>query len=222
MGARSMRWCALVAFGVALAACDDDDDEGLASFPGEVSQVDALDDAQIVGVLRSINDTEIELSRRALQFSDDVGVRELARLMRAEHAQANEELFLLAEREHLSLADSEVRQDLLTFASGLLADLLNAAGEAVGVVYVRTQVDMHSHALQLIDEELAPEVEDAELLAYVRVVRVAVYAHLAASCTRWPLTRPPLTDENRGVGQNAMADAICASYAVPSGGPTHE
>jgi predicted outer membrane protein len=63
-------------------------------------------------------------------------------------------------------------------SSSLVSQLQAAAEPAFDEFYVTSQVVVHQQVLAILDEELIPEADNADLMEYLDTVRDSVAAHL--------------------------------------------
>jgi predicted outer membrane protein len=124
-------------------------------------QPQAVTDAMAAMIVMTIDEGEIATAQAALPNLVDPSVIAFANRMIADHTANLEQLQSLVDRLGITPADTGVSAALRNDAEAAVRQI-SAAGGAVDVVYMRTQVELHSAALKVVDEA-DDHVDDGEL-----------------------------------------------------------
>jgi len=135
-------------------------------------------DGEIAKVLTTINDGEIDAAKLELKHGKNADARQFAKTMESQHKSNLKETKDLAKTNSLNLKDSDLSKSLKTDAKSNNEDLKNADKKAFDAAYVKEQIAMHEGALKIIDTQLLPKVENANLKTHIEKTREAVAQHL--------------------------------------------
>jgi putative membrane protein len=116
---------------------------------------------------------EIELGRLAEQKTRNDAVREFARHMIRDHAQADNSLSRLAERNGIS-----VPEELDAKQQEIRDGLSSLSGPEFDIEYMRVQVQNHQRMAQLMEYVIGSG-EDAQVQGFAAATLPTVYMHLA-------------------------------------------
>lgn len=139
----------------------------------------ALNDAQIAAVTTAANTGEISLGMLALSRAQLPAVRVFAQMLIDMHGVAQTRQNAVLDVLDLEVSGNALSAQLETEAMQVSAQLNAAAADQFDLAYVRSQVDIHTKVLTLIDEQLLPNVSAVALRADLTVARTEVAAHLA-------------------------------------------
>jgi putative membrane protein len=141
--------------------------------------VETLSEAQIAKVSELVNNAEIEQGKLAQRKAKDAGVKSFADKMVKHHGEALREQAKLVKKLGLAPADSATAASLKTDGDKTLESLKAAAAAEFDAAYVKSQVDGHQKALELLDTQLIPSAKTAEVADALRQARAAVEQHLS-------------------------------------------
>jgi predicted outer membrane protein len=137
-----------------------------------------LNDGQIAEITSVVNSAEISLGTLALNRAQLPATQDYARSMITMHTAAQERQTALVGASGLTPSPSAISAQL-TDDVVLVRDQLESATVAeLDVLYLRSQVALHSTVLETYDEQLLPNVTSDQLRAELVVARVEVAAHL--------------------------------------------
>lgn len=158
--------------------CEDDDDDNNdnGNVDNEPDEGD-LTDGQIADVMRTANFGEIAQADAARPRLTSVLARDYADDMREEHTASNLELDQLVTQLALDFEESDVSQELQDGSDRIVALLQGASLQDIDQLYLQSQIDGHDNLLEVIEDELLPEVLDAELQTFLEDTRDAVESH---------------------------------------------
>lgn len=174
----------LVASGALLVACSNDNgrsvvdkaEDKVAEGVGQVSaSAWGSNNAQTYVTSAAAGDLyEIRSADLALQHSSHDGVKELARMIKADHTAATEQLKTAVGEQGVSVAAAT---DLDERRKGMLDNLASAAKSDFDRVYLQQQVAAHEEAL-ILHRGFADNADAPELSAHARAVVPKIEAHL--------------------------------------------
>jgi putative membrane protein len=147
--------------------------------PPPVEKSDGLlSDGQVVGILETIHDVQIEQGRLARANAADVSVKSFAELMINEHTAAADQLHTLTQRIGVTSLSSDPRQTLVADAGTKLKDLRQLTGVEFETAYVEAEVELLGRAIMLYDQVLATNARNTELLELLKGLWPKLVAHL--------------------------------------------
>jgi putative membrane protein len=138
-----------------------------------------LNDAQIAAVTSTANTGEISLGMLALTRATLPAVRTFAQMMVDMHSAAQTRQSAVLGALNLQISGNPISMQLESDATQVTTQLTAAAADQFDLAYIRSQVDIHTKVLGIIDTQLLPNVSAATLLADLTVTRTEVAAHLA-------------------------------------------
>ncbi|MGZ6479633.1 MAG: DUF4142 domain-containing protein [Bdellovibrionales bacterium] len=135
-------------------------------------------DGQIAKVLTTINDGEIDAAKMELKNGKNPDARSFAQTMIDEHKRNLKDTKELAKKNSLDPKSSDLSKSLETDANSNNNDLKKADKAAFDQAYLKEQIKMHESALQVIDGQLLPKVENPNLRKHLEETRKEVATHL--------------------------------------------
>ena len=136
-------------------------------------------DAEILGVLASANQGELDAAALAVDKAQIAGVKRFAARMRKDHGEAKLELADVAAKAGLTPADTDLSGSLTKHGSDEAGQLGYLKGDEFDGPYIDAQVSDHETLLREIDEDLMPAAKDESVASLLRKLRGAVAHHLA-------------------------------------------
>lgn len=143
----------------------------------------ALNDAEIVQVLRFLNAGEVEAGQMAQAKGSTDGVRDFGAMMVTAHQARNHALDALSQRLGLTPTDSPVSQKVQETNALTSRVLSTLSGVAFDRAYADSQVQAHGMSAFLGDAVLAPRAQAPELQQELVTARAAVQQHLQHAVT---------------------------------------
>ena len=138
-------------------------------------------DAQIAGIVLALNKGEIDQAKTAQKNAKNAKVKAFASKMVADHTDANGKETALLKKKKLTSADSDKSTGLTTDGASMNDSLKAQKGADFDKSYVDMQVKMHQDALNLIDNTLLAQVQDADQKTLLTAIRGKVADHLKAA-----------------------------------------
>jgi len=140
-----------------------------------------MSDGQIAGVMLQANTGEVSAALIALADSANATVTTFATMMVTDHKAASSNLVKIVRQDSITVAGSAVRQMLSAEASRTLSALISTPPGGFDATYVLSQVTTHTMVLQLLDDQLIPNAQDASLKTELQSERATVMNHLTAA-----------------------------------------
>lgn len=179
------RYLLIAALLAPAGACDDNKP---GTDGGTVDSGSTINDSQAAGVIKTINDGEIEQAQIATGVTANGEVRAYAQKMISEHTAANTRLSDLVNRLSLSFADSALRMQVASELNANTVQLRNfgnadMAGSSDGGTnsfdrtYIDIQARQHERAVQLLNSDVIPRTTDVSVRNEATTVRDAATSH---------------------------------------------
>lgn len=149
-----------------------------AANPAGQTASETLTDGQILGIVNTANQGEIQASKLAQKVSKDPQVKEFATMMINEHTASRSKMKELAGKTNIKAAESPLQKTLETTAKESESKLKSLTGKEFDKAYVSEQVKMHQTVLDTIDATLLPKASEATLKSELGKMRETVAAHL--------------------------------------------
>lgn len=137
-----------------------------------------LADTQIVQILKTIDEGEIDLSQRAQAKAQNPEVKNFAASMVDQHKQHKDDVKKVAKRNSIDMRNSDINKALEDEAERAYKDLKNADSESFDRMYIGQQVAMHQRTLDIINGALIPNAKNEELKNFLNHTRNHVTQHL--------------------------------------------
>ena len=139
---------------------------------------EALTDGQMAKVSDLVNNSEVTLGQLAQRKAKNAAVRAFASKMVKHHEQALREQAKLVKKFNVTPADSPTAASLKTDGEKTLQSLEASDAASFDALYVKSQVDGHQKALDLLDTSLIPSAKTPEVAEALRKGRMMVAQHL--------------------------------------------
>lgn len=120
-------------------------------------------DPQIVGIVETADDIDINYAKLALSKTKDQQVRDFAHQMITDHSAVQKSVINLASKLDLTPADSPTSDSLKTEAQQTLEKLRSLKGKAFEKSYVDNEVGYHEAVIHTTNTVLIPSAQNAEL-----------------------------------------------------------
>src|SRR5690242_12630007 len=134
----------------------------LAAVPA-FAQGAAPTDPQIVGIVETANQIDIDAAKLALSKSKDKQVREFVQQMSNDHSSLQKNVKDLAAKLNVTPADSPTSNSLKQQAADETKKLKGLSGKAFDTEYINHEVDYHKAVIDAAGNVLIPNAKNAEL-----------------------------------------------------------
>ena len=144
-----------------------------------------LGDANITAMVLALNNTDISYARLVPSRAQRDDVKRFAERMLTDHAGLNSLVTALLTKLDIAAQDNIASLDMRD-ESATKRDLMRElAGFAFDSTYVANEVTYHQKFLASLDNEMLPNVKNADLRSLLTTMRPAVAAHLAHAEQLW-------------------------------------
>jgi putative membrane protein len=143
---------------------------------GGTGPIGALSDAQILLVLDTLNQGEVEEAYAVLPRLADADVKAFAQDMVTDHGAARQSVSATAEVLGEAPTPSETQSSLKSEAEANVAALRATPTNSLDAMYIELQVSAHAEALTLLDE-LTAAADAEELTTLLAMLKTAVQQH---------------------------------------------
>jgi len=137
-----------------------------------------LTDAQITGVLATVNSNELQQARIALKRARNKDVRDFARVLIAHHEKASNDTRALETRVGLVPESSGPTSDLRSSNSELVVALTESKRSDFDRSFIAAQVGNYEEVLAVFDARLMPAARNGELTTILETLRPMFQSHL--------------------------------------------
>jgi putative membrane protein len=120
-------------------------------------------DPQIVGIVVTANNIDIEYAKIALSKSKNKEVLEFAHQMIRDHSTLQKSVFALGAKLHVTPADSTTEASLKSQAEKTTAKLKALKGKAFDKAYIDNEIAFHKQVIDATNSVLIPNAKNAEL-----------------------------------------------------------
>jgi putative membrane protein len=149
---------------------------GADAVAGAGGALPALTDAQILLLLDTLNQGEVNEAYAALPRVSDADVKDFAQMMITDHGAARQEVLSAADSLDLNPAPSSAENTLRQEAETHVAALRSAADASVDATYIHLEVSGHAEALAVLSD-LQAQADAAELRSLIEALTATVQEH---------------------------------------------
>ena len=136
-------------------------------------------DPQIVGIVETADDIDINYAKLALSKARDKQVRDFAQQMITDHSAVQKSVINLASKLNVTPADSPTSDSLKAQAQQTLEKLRGLKGKAFEKSYVDNEVSYHQAVINATKTVLIPSAQNAELKSALQGAEPLFEGHLA-------------------------------------------
>ena len=136
-------------------------------------------DPQIVGIVETADDIDINYANLALSKARDKQVRDFAQQMITDHSAVQKSVINLASKLNVTPADSPTSDSLKAQAQQTLEKLRGLKGKAFERSYVDNEVSYHEAVINATKTVLIPSARNAELKSALQGAEPLFEGHLA-------------------------------------------
>lgn len=180
---RKIASVAAVGAAVLTGACDNKDaktTETRATATATTATTVRNGDAQALAMLTAINQGEIDQANAAKPKLANDEAKTFADMMLKEHSEALANLSTVANEQKLGVIDNATSRELKSESAQLVGKIgSGTAGPALDRMYMQAQVDGHTKALKLLDNDILPSIDNMQLKTTVTELRAHVQEHLS-------------------------------------------
>lgn len=146
-------------------------------FPAQ-AQENRPTDPQIVQIVQTANQIDIDLARLALQRSKNQQVKEFANQMISDHTSLEKSVADLAKKLNVTPQDSDTSKQLKQQAADETKKLKSLRGKAFDQEYVSHEVAFHQAVIDVASKTLIPTARNAELKSALEGAAPLLQGHM--------------------------------------------
>lgn len=154
---------------------------GISAAPTTAStgmDAESLRDSQIMEVLKSVDQAEIEQATLAVNRAKDPRVKTFAERMIDQHSRSLKEGAAFMHTANIAPEDSTLAGQLQTKTGQTLQTMRGIDNSMFDSTYMAAQVKQHQEVLDLLDKRMIPSADNADLKASLKDTRAMVSNHL--------------------------------------------
>jgi putative membrane protein len=136
-------------------------------------------DPQIVGIVETADDIDINYAKLALSKAKDTRVRDFAQQMITDHSAVQKSVINLAAKLNVTPADSPTSESLNKQAEQTTQKLRSLKGKAFEKAYLDNEVGYHEAVINATKTVLIPSAHNAELKSALQGAEPLFEGHLA-------------------------------------------
>ena len=138
-----------------------------------------LTDAQIVEVVKTADEGEIDAAKLAKSKASDSRVKDFAKMMIEDHKANKKESKKIAKNNNIKAENNDVAKNLKDDTKSKIKDLKQYKNAAFDKAYIDSQVAMHQQLLKDLDQTYIPTAQNADLKSFLQDTRTHVQEHLS-------------------------------------------
>ena len=142
------------------------------------AQAQAPNDPQIVGIVGTANNIDIDYAKLALSKSKNKEVRDFARQMSTDHLALQKSVTDLAAKLKVTPAGSDTSKSLKSQAAETTKHLKSLKGKAFDKAYIDNEVAYHKQVINAVSTVLIPNAQNAELKSALQGAAPLFQGHL--------------------------------------------
>jgi putative membrane protein len=135
-------------------------------------------DPEIVGIVVTANQIDIDHAKLALSKSKNKEVRDFARQMVTDHSALQKSVSDLGAKLHVTPAESEISSNLKTQAERTTQKLNALSGSEFDKAYIDNEVAYHQAVIHAVSTVLIPDAQNAELKSALQGAAPLFQGHL--------------------------------------------
>jgi len=135
-------------------------------------------DPQIVGIVVTANQIDIDHAKLALSKSKNKEVRDFAQQMITDHSALQKSVSALGAKLNVTPADSDTRNSLQTQSEQTTEKLKALNGRAFDKAYTDNEVNYHQAVISAVSSVLIPNAQNAELKGALQSAAPLFQGHL--------------------------------------------
>jgi len=180
----------------------------------QAKQVSNLSDGDIYAIEDAANNGEIQMAELAKKQGVGAATKDFAAMMITHHRDAENKLKTIAKKQNITSKDNDVSNKLKGDVSSMITDMRAKKGKDFDRLYIDNQVKAHKDVLDIVDNQLIPSVQNADLKTHLSDVRRTVADHLQKAEDIQSKMQPTAsTDTNGGTAKGKSTTTTTKSKA---------
>lgn len=145
---------------------------------GSTEKRSPLTDADVLAVMRAVNDAEIDAAEVAKKKASNAEVKQLAAMLVTHHRDAKAKEQKISQSTKLDVKDNDLSKRMKDDSKNDLEGLKAKTGKGFDMAFVDAQISAHKQALHTIDDSLMPAATNADVKKELADFRKVVDSHL--------------------------------------------
>jgi putative membrane protein len=137
-----------------------------------------LSDGQILEVVNTVDDFEVDAASKAMKKKIGKEAREYAKMLKEQHSADQAAVKKLSKTADIKLMDSKTSDDLKAKGKEDLKNMSAQNGSEFEKAYIDAMVNGHQEVLNMIDSQLLPNAKNTSVSSHLSDLRTHVSAHL--------------------------------------------
>lgn len=142
------------------------------------AQAVAPSDGEIVEILKTANETEIDSAKLAKKRAENKEVKDYAQMMIDQHELTNKQSKKITKEENIKKKSNDMAKALKDESKTKMSDLKKKKGSDFDRSYIEQQVTMHQQLLNELDQTLIPSAQNDSLKTFLQSTRDHIQEHL--------------------------------------------
>lgn len=142
------------------------------------AQAVAPSDGEIVEILKTANDSEIDAAKLAKKRAENPEVKDYAQMMLDQHEMTNKQSKKISKEENIKKKSNDMAKALKDESKTKISDLKKKKGTEFDRSYMEQQVTMHQQLLNELDQTLIPSAQNIGLKTFLQSTRDHIQEHL--------------------------------------------
>lgn len=142
------------------------------------TETQALNDAEIIGIVMTVNQAEINAGELAQSVSSHPDVKMFGQQLSSEHNESNSLFIDLANKQDISPQSSSISDNLKAEEEKHLENLKKLHGILFDLSYANHELESHQKVLDMWDKQLIPNASNEELKSLLVSTRKSIADHL--------------------------------------------
>lgn len=154
----------------------------------------SMTDGQIVAILKSIHDADMEMGSLAKEQGGNRAVTTMGQQAEKDHKELNRALSNFEKKAKIKAQSNDLAQNFNQIKERKSAELEKMDKEKFDPAYLQHEIEFHKNAIEIVDASLLPNARNPELKEIVAKSRQAMLGHLQhAEYTQKTLENPGMT-----------------------------
>jgi putative membrane protein len=138
-----------------------------------------LTDGQIVHIMKTANEGEVDLAKVAKSNAENKDVKEFAKQMIDAHKESEKGAKDAAKRAKVDMTKNDTSKNLENMVETQRKELKKLKGKEFDRAYIGQQIVMHKQLLDDLNQKLIPSAQSPDVKSYLETTKSHVESHLS-------------------------------------------
>jgi len=138
-----------------------------------------LTDAQIVHIMKTANEGEIDLAKVAKSNAENKDVKEFAKQMIDSHKDGEKGAKDAAKKAKIDMAKNDTSKNLENMIETQRKELKKLKGKEFDRAYIGQQITLHKQLLDDLNQKLIPAAQSPDVKSYLETTKGHIESHLS-------------------------------------------